>query len=90
MPFVEDAMDRVKLHYDAERRILMETVDPEQGIDHSTMAGRLFNPGHSVEVAWFLLHLCKLKPSQEHTTMASGALRQRWPRTCCTQRPPKT
>jgi len=74
MPFVDDAMRRVVKHFDTERRIFMETVDPVTGIDHSNMDGRFFNPGHSIEVSWFLLHLCRLKPSEMHKTMALEAL----------------
>mmetsp|Transcript_3651 Transcript_3651/g.9111 ORF Transcript_3651/g.9111 Transcript_3651/m.9111 type:complete len:428 (+) Transcript_3651:66-1349(+) len=74
MPFVEDAMRRVKLHYDTDRKIFMEVADPEKGVHHETMASRLFNPGHSIEVSWFLLHLCDLKPDAEVEAMALDAL----------------
>eukprot|EP00038_Savillea_parva_P014568 m.11355 g.11355 ORF g.11355 m.11355 type:complete len:427 (-) comp2838_c0_seq2:1150-2430(-) len=75
MPFVEDAMRRVRLHFDAERKIFMEVADPERGVHHDTMDSRLFNPGHSIEVSWFLLHLCDLKPDAEVETMALEALK---------------
>jgi mannose/cellobiose epimerase-like protein (N-acyl-D-glucosamine 2-epimerase family) len=52
MPYVEDAMRRVVKHFDTERKCFMETVDPVTGVDHSSMGGRFFNPGHSIEVAW--------------------------------------
>ena len=74
LPHVDSAMRRVKLHYDAERRVLMEAAHPERGVEHDTMAGRFFNPGHSIEVAWFLLHLCRLRPSDEHRTLALDVL----------------
>ena len=41
MPFVEDAMKRVVNHFDSERKIFMEVVDAETGIDHSSMTGRV-------------------------------------------------
>src|SRR5674536_109518 len=44
-------------HYDAERRILMETVAVDGSSLAGTPEGRLFCPGSSLEVAWFLLHL---------------------------------
>lgn len=82
MPFVEDAMRRVKLHFDPERKIFMEVVDPETGVNHDTMSSRMFNPGHSIEVSWFLLHLCDLKPNAEIEAMAletlGGALTIGW------------
>jgi len=82
MPFVEDAMKRVVNHFDDERSIFMEVVDAEHGIDHSSMTGRAFNPGHSIEVAWFLLHLCDLSPNEALADMAitvlDGSLKIGW------------
>lgn len=74
LPFVDDAMRRVVVHFDPERKIFMESANPVHGVDHSTMSGRFFNPGHSIEVAWFVLHLCWLRPSERHRTMALEAL----------------
>ena len=74
MPYVEDAMRRVKLHFDSERKIFMESADRERGVQHDSMGGRLFNPGHSIEVSWFLLHLCNLKPDAAVEEMALAAL----------------
>lgn len=62
MPFVADAMRRVAVHYDTERRVFMEWAHRDRGIEHTSMRGRLVNPGHSIEVGWFTLHLCKLNP----------------------------
>ncbi|MEO8127902.1 MAG: AGE family epimerase/isomerase, partial [Bryobacteraceae bacterium] len=44
-------------HYDPERRILMENAGFAD-----TPEGRLFCPGSSLEVAWFLLHLLQRFP----------------------------
>ena len=49
MPDVEEAMKRVELHFDPERKVLMEVADFDKGVTHDTMAGRFFNPGHSIE-----------------------------------------
>jgi N-acylglucosamine 2-epimerase len=53
---LEKAYRRTFLHYNHQHQILMETI----AIDGSSLSnypeGRLFNPGHSIEVAWFLLH----------------------------------
>ena len=54
LPFVNDAMRRVVKHFDAERQILMENVDKERGVLHDSMAGLIFNPGHSIEVTKLL------------------------------------
>ena len=35
---------------------------PADGVDFSTPEGRFFNPGHSIEVVWFLLHMCSVLP----------------------------
>jgi N-acylglucosamine 2-epimerase len=71
---VREAQRRVALHYDPRRHVLMESAHPTRGVDHTTSAGRLFNPGHSIEVCWFLLHLCALEPSDELRSMALSAL----------------
>ena len=74
LPFVDDAMRRVVVHFDPDRKIFLESADPVHGVDYSTMSGRFFNPGHSIEVAWFVLHLCRLRPSERHRKMALEAL----------------
>ena len=43
-------------------------------MSHEGHAGRLLNPGHSIEVAWFLLRLCKLSPDDGLQEMALAAL----------------
>ncbi|MEW6752325.1 MAG: AGE family epimerase/isomerase [Candidatus Latescibacterota bacterium] len=52
------AAQGARCHFDAERRIFLENAPlqpdvPRQGWPDE----RLFSPGHSIEVAWFLLHL---------------------------------
>jgi N-acylglucosamine 2-epimerase len=71
---MRDAMDGVVKHYDPKNRILIENV-PLDGRDISEWPeGRLFNPGHSIEVAWFLLHMLEFIPSAAHRTLALDAL----------------
>ncbi|GAB4111500.1 MAG: AGE family epimerase/isomerase [Roseiflexaceae bacterium] len=71
---MRSAMAGVVKHYDPEKRILIENV----ALDHRNLnewpEGRLFNPGHSIEVAWFLLHMLEFIPSQEHHDLALNAL----------------
>ena len=62
LQYVADAQSRVVRHLDPVRGILRENARATSGVSDGTAAGRLFNPGHSVEVAWFLLHLCQLRP----------------------------
>jgi N-acylglucosamine 2-epimerase len=71
---VADAQRRVAVHFDPDRQILMESASKVSGVSHVTHLGRLFNPGHSIEVAWFLLHLCELRPNAELSALALAAL----------------
>jgi N-acylglucosamine 2-epimerase len=67
-------MEGVLRHYDPARRILIENV-PLDGRDLSEWPeGRLFNPGHAIEVAWFLLHMLEFIPSEQHRQLAFDAL----------------
>ena len=46
----------------------------EHGVDLSTPQGRFFNPGHSIEVAWFLLHMCEVVPDDALSELALNVL----------------
>ena len=50
------AVNNTLLHYDAKRRILVEHMALDGRDLMSTPEGRLVSPGHSIELAWFLLH----------------------------------
>ncbi len=76
------ALRDVRRHYDAERRILIENV-PLDGRDLGDWyEGRLFNPGHSIEVAWFLLHLLEFVDDPPSRQLAydvlAGSLEYGW------------
>jgi N-acylglucosamine 2-epimerase len=74
LQIMQEAIDGVVKHYDPKRRILMENV-PVDGRDISYWPeGRIFNPGHSIEVAWFLLHMLEFFPNAAHQKMALEAL----------------
>jgi N-acylglucosamine 2-epimerase len=74
LQIMQEAIEGVVKHYDPERRILMENV-PEEGKSISQWPeGRIFNPGHSVEVAWFLLHMLEFFPNAAHQKLALDAL----------------
>ena len=80
--FLKDALKKIKLHYDAERKILIENV-PLEGDDISDWPeGRLFLPGHSIEVAWIMLHILEVFPDESYKKMAldiiAGSLEYGW------------
>lgn len=52
----------------------MESAHPVRGVEHDSASGRLFNPGHSIEVAWFVLRLCRLCADPELEAIALAAL----------------
>lgn len=57
LEMMAQAVAGARRHYDPERRILRENVLLGEGDLNDWPEGRLFNPGHSIEVGWFLLHL---------------------------------
>jgi len=59
---LEGAVRNALLHFDAERRVLMELVALDGSSLRASPDGRLCVPGHSVEVAWFLLHALEFLP----------------------------
>ena len=61
---MRDCLAAAFRHYDAERRILLETVALDGSSLAGTPEGRLFCPGSSLEVAWFLLHLLQRFPDE--------------------------
>ncbi|MBT4498058.1 MAG: N-acylglucosamine 2-epimerase [Gemmatimonadetes bacterium] len=80
-----DAINGAKRHCDAERRILVENALLEENAEVAAWPeGRFFNPGHSIEVAWFLLHLLEYVPDGECEKMAldvlEGSLEFGWDR----------
>ena len=64
----------------------MENAILASGLDFSTPGGRLCNPGHSIEVSWFLLHLNKvlLDPEIEKIALSAllGAFKIGWDKEC--------
>ena len=70
-----DAVAGAKRHFDAERRILVENaVLGDNSEVEGWPEGRFFNPGHSIEVAWFLLHLLEYVDDAQCRQMAFDAL----------------
>ena len=76
-----DCVRRVMLHFDRERRLVREHVAPDGGwID--APEGRLLNPGHVVEAAWFLAEYARRiddEPlARDAFAMMEGALDVGW------------
>lgn len=62
-------------HYDPARRIFVENV-ARDGRDLSALPeGRMFNPGHSIETAWIVLHMLELRPDAAMQQVALDAIR---------------
>jgi len=71
---IQQTIKNTQLHYDCNRRILIENVSLDDTSLESSPEGRLFNPGHSIEVAWFLLHLLEFIPDKKMEKLALDAL----------------
>ncbi|AQQ10268.1 Cellobiose 2-epimerase [Sedimentisphaera cyanobacteriorum] len=65
----------IKAHFVSDKNILIETaaLGGEDISEHPE--GRLFNPGHSIEAAWFLLHLLKFIPDEAMEKMAYDVIK---------------
>lgn len=62
-----------------EQRVLMETVGPKgEMLDHSD--GRLLNPGHGIECAWFMMHEGKLRNDRRLKRLGCTILDWMWAR----------
>ena len=75
LDIMKKAIDGVKLHYRKKDNILIENV-PLNGENRSNWPEmRWFNPGHSIEVSWFVLHLLDFVDDAEAENIAYKALR---------------
>ena len=84
MSGIHTTISALKMHVnttDAGNTILMEFMKAT-GPDESTPRGRLFNPGHSIEVGWFLHMLAESANDDSAKTLAldviEGSLMQGW------------
>ncbi len=71
---VEDCLRLAALHYDPERRIFKEHAWLAGGPPSDVPEARLWCPGHSIEVAWFILHAVQRFPETAWQQRALGAL----------------
>jgi N-acylglucosamine 2-epimerase len=71
--------DVERLFWKADQQVLMETVAPDGGIiDHAE--GRLLNPGHAIECAWFILHEGRLRGEKSYIQLGLKILDGMWAR----------
>ena len=64
------SLKNIDLHLDSDKGILIENA-PLDGSNISEIPeGRLFTPGHSIEVAWFMLHLLEFLPDKNKEKLA--------------------
>ena len=82
---IQEAMKNCERHYDVRRGspgIFLEQCSSD-GLSSDSPAGRLFSPGHSIEVAWFLFMMCDaVGGSARHEKLAldvlEGSLSNGW------------
>ena len=71
---MQAAVEGAVRHYDSGRRIFLENAVLD-GLDWKDWPeSRFFNPGHSIEVAWFLLHVLEHMPDSAHQKLALEAI----------------
>ena len=71
--------DIERLFWKPDLNVLMETVAPNGSIlDHSE--GRLLNPGHAIECAWFILHEGRLRGERSYIQLGLKILDAMWVR----------
>ena len=71
---MRQAVAGARQHYDPERRLFMEFAAPPGGELAAGPEARFFNPGHSIEVGWFLLHLLEFVEAPGAREMAIDAI----------------
>jgi N-acylglucosamine 2-epimerase len=65
-----ESLKNIDLHYDRHRDILLENAALDGSDISQSPQGRLFCPGHSIEVGWFMLHLLEFLPDRAKEQMA--------------------
>ena len=70
-----EALADIKLHCSDHQNIFVETVALDGTELSDWPEGRLFNPGHSIEVAWFLLRLLEFLPDKQIEQMAYNVIK---------------
>lgn len=72
-------LDIQRLFFKPDLEVLMETVAPDGSIlDH--LEGRMLNPGHAIECAWFIMHEGRLRGEQSYIQLGLHILDFMWKR----------
>jgi N-acylglucosamine 2-epimerase len=74
---IDESIEKLKLFIHPEFKALLETVTPEGNLI-DTINGRVINPGHCIETAWFLLEEARHRNDKELTDMAITILDWSW------------
>ncbi len=74
---VDELIEEMRLFMDAERRCVLEQVSPD-GTPQDHFEGRLLNPGHAIEGAWFILEEARLRSSQTLRELGTRMLDWMW------------
>jgi N-acylglucosamine 2-epimerase len=74
---IDESIEKLKLFIHPEFKALLETVTPD-GKLIDTINGRVINPGHCIETAWFLLEEARHRNDKELTDMAITILDWSW------------
>lgn len=84
LEIIKKVAERVKIHYCKQEQILLENASLAGQPAGNWPEIRLFNPGHSIETAWFLLHLLDFIENPEIERIAydvlKGSLERGWDR----------
>lgn len=73
-------LDIQKLFFKPDLHVLMETVAPDGSLLDDHLDGRLLNPGHAIECAWFILHEGRLRQEQAYIRLGLKILDCMWQR----------
>ncbi|HET6409058.1 MAG TPA: AGE family epimerase/isomerase, partial [Chthoniobacteraceae bacterium] len=78
--WIDSCIDEIERDFlKSEHEALMETVGPDGAIlDH--FDGRILNPGHAIECAWFIMHEGRLRGDRRLVTLGTQILDWMWVR----------
>jgi N-acylglucosamine 2-epimerase len=71
---LDDSIAAAMRHLHPGRNVFLESVGLDGSFDAESPDGRFFNPGHSIEMAWFLLHALRRRPDARLQEQALDAL----------------
>ena len=71
---MQESMNAILRHYDPQRGILRENVALDGSDLSAWPEGRFFNPGHSIECGWFMLHALDYMPNAEQRQIALNVI----------------